>query len=90
MGVSLFSLKIINKETDLDFIFATWFFSILAVIGSILNVQKINTCFIIWTMCNIFWLIYDLINHEFARVVLDSVNLATSTWGIFAWFKTKL
>ena len=72
------------------FLFATWFFSILAVIGSILNVKKINTCFIIWTICNIFWLIYDLINHEFARSILDLVNLATSTWGIFAWFKTDV
>ena len=79
--------KIINKEINLIFLFATWFFSILAVIGSILNVKKINTCFIIWTICNIFWLIYDLINHEFARSILDLVNLATSTWGIFAWFK---
>lgn len=78
---------IINKEINLNFLFATWLFSILAVIGSILNVKKINTCFIIWTICNIFWLIYDLINHEFARSILDLVNLATSTWGIFAWFK---
>lgn len=73
----------------MNFLFITWFFSISAVIGSILNVKKIGLCFFVWTACNIFWLIYDLINHEYARSALDFVNLATSSWGMVEWSKDK-
>lgn len=74
----------------MNILIVAWFFSILAVIGSILNVQKIRSCFIIWTICNVFWVIYDLISKQYARLILDCVNLATSTWGIFAWFKENV
>ena len=76
-----------KQEASLNILILAWLFSILAVIGSILNVQKIRSCFIIWTICNVFWVIYDLISKQYARLILDCVNLATSTWGIFAWFK---
>ena len=64
-----------------------WVMSILAVIGSFLNVRDLKSCFLVWTICNIFWVCYDIFKHEYARAVLDFINLITSTWGIIIWGK---
>lgn len=66
-----------------------WMVSSITVFGSILNVKKKSSCFLVWTLCNIFWLIYDLYSRSYARSVLDVVNLATSIWGMLSWIKPK-
>ena len=64
-----------------------WGVSLLTICGSILNIKKINLCFWIWSVCNVFWLVFDIINGTYARAVLDVINLSTSIWGIIEWHK---
>lgn len=64
-----------------------WLVSSITILGSILNVEKMPSCFIVWTCCNVFWLIFDIINKAYARAILDLVNLATSIWGLVSWIK---
>ena len=66
-----------------------WIISIFNVSGSVLNVKKMPSCFFIWSCCNVFWLVYDIINGAYARSVLDVVNLSTSLWGLVSWLKDK-
>lgn len=66
-----------------------WFFSLLAVYGAVLNVLKKESCFWVWTICNIFWLIYDIVTAQTARAILDFMNLVTSTWGIIVCLKKE-
>lgn len=66
-----------------------WIISIFNVAGSVLNVKKMPSCFFIWSCCNVFWLVYDIINGAYARSVLDVVNLSTSLWGLVSWLKDK-
>ena len=63
--------------------FLIWSFSIFNIFGTILNVKRSYWSFVIWTLCNIFWLLYDIFSHQYARVLSDIINLTTSTWGIF-------
>lgn len=64
-----------------------WFFSILNIFGTILNVKMNYRAFVIWTFCNIFWLSYDIVTHQYARILVDIINLSTSTWGMISWYK---
>lgn len=64
-----------------------WFISLLTLLGSILNVKKMPSSFVLWTISNIFWLVFDLVNKVYSRAALDVVNLATSIWGLVSWFK---
>lgn len=65
--------------------YVLWTASIMAIVGSILNVKKLGSCFVIWTICNVFWLAYDIANGSYARAALGVVNLATAIWGMFEW-----
>lgn len=71
----------------------TWFFVILNIFGTVLNIKMNYWSFVIWTLCNIFWLVYDFFTHQYARLLADCVNLSTSTWGMIEWYnnyqKTK-
>lgn len=69
--------------------FLIWSFSLFNIFGTILNVKRNYWSFVIWTLCNIFWLFYDIFSHQHARVFVDAINLTTSTWGIFEWYKNK-
>lgn len=42
--------------------------------------------FVIWTLCNIFWMSYDIFSHQYARIFVDIINLSTSTWGMLKWY----
>lgn len=67
--------------------YVLWVIATITILGSILNVKKIAACFVLWTICNVFWLIYDSISGVYSRALLDAVNLTTSTWGMISWFK---
>ena len=66
--------------------FTIWFFAILNILGTILNIKMNYWAFVIWTACNIFWLIYDFFTHQNARIIMDVVNLSTSAWGMIEWY----
>lgn len=60
--------------------------AILNIFGTILNIKVDYRAFVIWTVCNIFWLAYDIYTKQYARIIVDIVNLATSTWGLIEWY----
>lgn len=64
-----------------------WSMAILNIFGTILNIKVDYRAFVIWTVCNVFWLAYDFYSKQYARIIVDIVNLATSTWGLIEWYK---
>lgn len=64
-----------------------WVFSIVNVIGTLLNIRKMYLCFFIWSVCNVFWLYLDIITSQYARIILDVINLTTSLYGAYCWYK---
>ena len=68
----------------------TWGFSFLNIYATILNVRKAPISYLFWTFCNIFWLCFDIfVSHLYARVLIDIINLTTSTYGFIVWNRSK-
>jgi len=68
----------------------TWLTTILCLIGTLLNVYKLRTCFILWSIGNIAWLAYDLYIGLYSRALLDIVQLAFAIWGFYVWSDKKI
>ena len=67
-----------------------WFFSSLNIFATIMNIRKAPISYLLWTICNIFWLIFDLfVIHVYAKAVIDFANLIISTSGFIIWQKSS-
>jgi nicotinamide riboside transporter PnuC len=64
-----------------------WVTTILCLAGAVLNVKKNRTCFVVWFVGNVLWLIWDIANGFASRVVLDVVQGGMALWGIYEWKK---
>lgn len=65
----------------------TWILTVISLVGNYLNCRKIRICFIIWILCNIGWMIYDLHGRIYSRALLDLVQTAFSIYGYISWGK---
>ena len=72
---------------DEIWIIITWTLAVICLAGNVLNVKKIRFCFLIWMACNIVWIVYDVIHTNYARVLLDSVQIGFDLWGFITWKK---
>jgi nicotinamide riboside transporter PnuC len=64
-----------------------WIVTAICLIGTVLNVKKIQFCFVLWTIGNFLWLILDLYNKVYSRSLLDIIQLVLAIWGYVAWKK---
>lgn len=62
-----------------------WITTALCLFGTVLNIKKRSTCFAVWLVGNILWLIWDIVNGFASRAVLDIVQGCTCVWGIIEW-----
>ena len=63
----------------------TWLLTIVSLIGNYLNCRKVRVCFVIWLICNVGWLVYDIANAIYARAILDIVQSAFCVYGYYEW-----
>ena len=66
----------------------TWVIAAVCLVGTVLNIKKKRLCFVLWTIGNIAWLIFDIASGLYSRALLDAVQLGFAVWGLFEW-KTK-
>lgn len=62
-----------------------WGFSTVNIFATILNIRKIPASYFLWSLCNIFWLVFDIWYKMYPRAILDVINLTTSIWGFVVW-----
>ena len=67
----------------------SWITTAICLLGTILNVKKLNTCFYLWLIGNIMWLCIDIHNGLWSRAILDVVQGILAVWGIIEWRKNK-
>ena len=67
----------------------SWITTAICLLGTILNVKKLNTCFYLWLIGNIMWLCIDIYNGLWSRAILDIVQGVLAVWGIIEWRKNK-
>jgi nicotinamide riboside transporter PnuC len=65
----------------------SWITTAICLLGTVLNVKKINLCFWLWLAGNILWLIIDICNGLWSRAILDTVQGILALWGIIEWKK---
>lgn len=63
----------------------TWTLAALSVVGLILNIKKLRSCFPIWAVTNVCWMIYDYSIGAHAQSALFAVYLGLSVWGMIQW-----
>lgn len=61
----------------------------ICLLGTILNVKKLNACFYLWLIGNILWICIDIYNGLWSRAILDIVQGVLAVWGIIEWRKNK-
>ena len=67
----------------------SWITTAICLLGTILNVKKLNFCFYLWLLGNIMWLCIDIHNGLWSRAILDIVQGVLAVWGIIEWRKNK-
>ena len=67
----------------------SWITTAICLLGTILNVKKLNACFYLWLIGNILWLCIDIYNGLWSRAILDIVQGVLAVWGIIEWRNNK-
>ena len=65
----------------------TWILTAISLIGNYLNCRRFRICFIIWFICNMGWLAYDVLNGVYSRAILDAVQSCFCVYGFIEWRK---
>ena len=63
----------------------TWFLTIFAVTGVVLNIYKKKACFYIWTFTNFSWSVIDFEAGIHAQGALFFIYFLLALWGIYKW-----
>lgn len=60
-----------------------WIATIICITGTIINVKRINLCFLLWVVGDIMWVIYDVGQTLWSRTMLDLLGLGLAVWGAY-------
>jgi nicotinamide riboside transporter PnuC len=71
---------------DHDFLFyASAVAACVSLVGAYLNAKKNLYSFIIWSVANIFWVIYDLSVGAYFQAALFVCYLSMNIYGFYCW-----
>lgn len=63
----------------------TWIFSIISLLGTILNSNMNKYGNFIWIFTNMFWIIYDFSIGAYAQSLLYLIYLLLAIYGFIKW-----
>jgi hypothetical protein len=66
-----------------------WGLTILSLIGTVMNVRKMQDCFYIWAFTNAIWSIHDYSVQEYQQASLFFIYFILALWGIYEWRARK-
>jgi len=64
-----------------------WVMTVISIIGTILNIKKKKVCFILWTITNIFWIVYDIHKGAYPQALVFVVYTILAIYGLIEWAK---
>lgn len=67
----------------------TWVLACISLVGVVLNIYKMRTCFIIWAFTNFSWMLYDFYIEEYAQSALFLTYFILAIWGMMKWSEEK-
>ncbi len=62
-----------------------WIITALSILGVVLNIYKMRTCFYIWSVTNFAWMIIDWRAGLYSQSALFAVYFVLAIWGIIKW-----
>jgi nicotinamide riboside transporter PnuC len=80
---------LVRVEEDANMQAIVWIATVLGIAGSVLNVKKHYSCFIVWEIANVLLIIYNLHITEYAQALLFAVYAVITGWGLISWIKDK-
>ncbi len=66
-----------------------WLGTILIMLGYYLNAQKYKTCFIIWGLGNIVFLVYSYLINAIPQLAVSVFVLGMNVYGYKQWSKDE-
>jgi nicotinamide riboside transporter PnuC len=67
-----------------------WLLSAISILGALWNIRKRKSCFIIWNIGNVGWLVLGIFVAEYrGQIPLWIVFTALNTYGWFQWRKDE-
>lgn len=57
----------------------------ISIIGTVANSFQKRWCFYVWSGTNTFWIIYNLLNAQYAQSILYLFNLIMAIIGLIKW-----
>lgn len=63
----------------------TWPLAVLTIVGVVFNIRKHRFCFVIWSVTNVFWVIYNYSIGAYAQAAVFGVYFGLAIWGIVRW-----
>ena len=67
-----------------------WIMTGFSILGTVLNIYHNKTCFYIWALTNISWIIIDFRAGIYSQAALMTVYFFLAIWGIVKWSKWKV
>ena len=64
-----------------------WILSLIAILGSIMNVKKMKSGFIVWIVADIGWIIVCLENEAYSQIPMWAFYTCLCVWGFIVWRK---
>jgi len=64
-----------------------WIFTLLSIIGAVLNARGKKSGFVVWIISNIGWVSWNIYIKEYAQCLLFLVYTGTSSYGLYKWSK---
>jgi len=64
---------------------ALWVLTALSVFGVVLNIHRIQLCFVVWSITNTSWAIIDFRAGLYQQSALFVLYLLLSLWGLIKW-----
>lgn len=60
-----------------------WIATVICIVGTIVNIKRINWCFYCWLVGEIMWLAFDLSSEYNHRAILDAIGVVLAIIGIY-------
>ena len=64
-----------------------WIIAAGSLVGTIANVYKKRWCFLLWSIGNFAWVLYDVHKTAYPQAALMAVYFCLAIWGWFRWSK---
>ena len=62
-----------------------WILTFLSIMGTLLNIQKKLSCWVVWSVANVGWIVSFSLKDMMAEATLFVVYLILSTYGYLKW-----